>query len=427
MLQPPWMCNNPNCAFRNRLLADARLTNTHICTPPPPVPIFVNPFPPPKPMTFLPPPPLAPAPPRPFYFPPPGFPPSAPPAFLPIPGPPIPMMPPAPVPPGPYMLPLDTAPAALPVAPAQPPTNQKALPPPSPEPPKSPSIGGVVHETSVHKFQPQKGPISKFHKEALSDFEERTRKQEYRDLAESTKHQSQDSEVKPASQPPSKPQSILKHAPTATPAINQEVHVNVYNGTNKSKAEAKNNTSVSSPSVKSAPAKDAASVREEAIKRAHNLAQGIAKAAAPAAMMSGARPPLSVAGSHAASHVSAKAPSHAPAKTLSHIPAKALSHTPAKALSHSSAKAPSHSSAKPPSSHASKVDIVRPAPSNAPSTPKAPPTHRSNSTRARSSHHRAPNPHPRAPVTAIANANAQISPASSIESWRESVRRTVAA
>lgn len=398
MHQPPWMCNNQNCAFRNRLLADAKLTTPHVCQPWR-IPVFVNPFPPPRPITFLPPPPLAPAPPLPFYFPPPSCPQPAPPALFPMPGPPVPMMPPAPMPPGPYMFPPPpSAPPQVQPAPLPPPQpEQKALPPASPEPKKSPSIGSFVHEERVHKFEPRKRPISKRDKEALSDFEERTRRQEYRDLTESSQHaSSHKSEA-------SKPRPILKHRQPATPAVNQEVHVNVYNGGDKSKAGAKNNTTDSSQSAQSVPAKDAASVREEAIKRAHSLAQGIAKATAPAAMMSGALPPLPDAGSHA------------PSKAPSHPSTKAPSHSSTKAPSHPSTKAPSHQSAKH-HPHVSRTDNAAPAPSNAPSSIKTP-THRSGSPRAGPHHHPSP-------ALADAMANSQVSPPS-IESWRESVRRPI--
>ncbi len=290
MHQPPWMCSNEDCAFRNRLLADAQRTTHHVCQPVP-IPVFVNPFPPPRPITLLPPPPLAPAPPVPFYFPPPTIPQPAPLACFPMPGPPVPMLPPAPVPPGPYMLPLPAAPATgQPAAPEPPPPERKQSPPASPEPNKSPSIGGVVHEKKVHKFEPKRGPISKHHKEALSDFEERTRRQEYRDLSQSSKQSSNKAGE-------SKPRSILKQSQSATPAVNQEVHVNVYNGGQQAKAEGKNATN--SESVKSVPAKDAASVREEAIKRAHNLAQSIAKATPPAATMNNVQSSPPQAGSHA--------------------------------------------------------------------------------------------------------------------------------
>jgi len=384
MHRPPWMCNDPNCAFRNRLLADAKLTTPHACSQPPPIPVFVNPFPTPKPNTILPPPPLAPAPPRSFYFPAPCFPPPAPPAFFPLPGPPVPMMPPAPMPPGPYMLPPPLAPpAALPAAPSPPVAEQENPPLAPPHHKKSPSIGSVVHDKGVHKVKPKKGPISKHHKEALSDFEERTRRQEYRDLAESSQQQSSH-KPETGDHPPKKPRSILKHRQTITPAVNQEVHVNVYNSGHNSNPEGKNNTADSSESTKSAPAKDAASVRKAAIKRAHSLAQGIGAAAAPAATMDGALPPRSEAGSHAAS----KPPSDASAKSLS---------------------------------HASKASTTRAAPSNAPSTIKER-THKLNPTRARArSHHRQP---PLALAAATATANAQVSPPS-IESWRDSVRRPV--
>jgi hypothetical protein len=424
MHQPSWMCTNPNCGLRNRLLHDTRLTTSHICTNPPPLPVFVNPFPP-KPMTILPPPPLAPAPPGSFYFPPPFPPPSGPCPFFPIPGPPLSAMPPAPMPPGPFMLPgAPPAPPAEHTPPQLPPPEQNALPPASPK--KPPSIDSIIHGKSVHTYKAKKGSASKRDKEALSDFEERTRRQEYRDLAESSKKPSSEkSQGKPSGQPPAEPRSILKGRQPSKPTVNQEVHVNVYNGGQKAKAAANNNAVDSSSSNKSVPAKDAASIREQAIKRAHSLAQGVAAATAPAAMMSGALKPPSQQGCHA----SAKAASHAsqPAppgsiKAPSHV-SKPPSHTSAKPASNAShpasTKAPSHvsqpashTSAKPPTQNS------KPTPSNPPSTVKAS-THRSNASRPRHN-----NPLPLA--LAAATANAQVSPPS-IESWRESVRRAVPA
>lgn len=388
MHQPPWMCNDPNCAFRNRLLADARRTTPHVCSQPTRVPVFVNPFPPPKPITILPPPPLAPAPPRPFYFPPPGLPQQAPPTFFPMPGPPVPMMPPAPMPPGPYMLPTAPAPLALPAAPAPPPPEQKPVPPASPDPPMSPSIASVIHDNRVHKLEPKKGPISKLDKEALSDFEESTRRQRYCDLAESSKQQSQSE----ATQPPSKLRPILKQRQAGTPVVNQEVCVKVYNGGQNCKAEAKNNAIASSPSTKSVPAKDAASIREEAIQRAHSLAHGIATATAPAAIMSGALGTPSTARSCAGS----KAPSRASANTAPRTPPQAPS-------------------------QATKADGPNSAPSNASRSTIGAPTQKSDSTRSESHLHR------RGPLAlAAATANAQVTPLS-IEAWRKSVKRPIPA
>ena len=372
------MCNNVECRFRSRLLADARLTTPRICPRPAPIPVFVNPCPTPKPITMLPPPPLAPAPPGSFYFPPPNLPPSAPPAIFPVPGPPIPMLPPAPMPPGPFMQPPAQAPplALPPTLPLQPEFN--SLSPRIPEPRKSPSVGSVEREKDVQIFKPKKGPISKEDKDALSDFEERTRRQEYRDLAASSKSSEHKSEATLAKRPANAQRSILKHGQAPTPAaVNQEVYVNVYNTGHGSKNEHKANATTSSQSVKSTPAKDAASVREEAIKRAHSLAHGIAAAAAPAAMMSGALP------------------------------------TPSEAASHPASGPPSHISA---------ADTPRPV-SNAPSkhtlqasTTKAH-NHRSKTSKTRSHHqsHLA---------IAAATANAQASPAS-IESWREGVRQPI--
>ena len=374
MQQPLRMCNDPKCAFRNRLLADAKLTTPHVCPQPLAIPLFVDPFPPPKPITVLPTPPLAPAPAVPFYFPPPSLPPPAP-AFFQMPGPPVPMMPPAPMPPGPYMLPTPPAPPpAQPIAP-QPLPEQKTPPPLPPDTQKSPSIGNVVHEKSVHKFEPKKGPISRANREALSDFEERTRRQEYRDLTESSQQQSSNKVDA------SKPRSILKHSQPGTSAINQEVHVNVYNGAHNSKAKAKNSTADTSRSTTSVPAREAASIREEAIKRAHNLAKGIAKATAPAAMMRDSPNPPPQAGPHLAS------------------------------------KPPSHVSAKAPS-HASHTKTARPNPSKPPSTVQTS-THRSNPSKARGH-----GQNPLALAVAEASGNAQVSPPS-IESWRESVIRPV--
>jgi hypothetical protein len=378
--QPSWMCNKADCRFRNRLRADARLTIPHSCPQPVPIPVFINPFPPPKPITMLPPPPLAPAPPGSFYFPPPNFPPPAPPAIFPIPGPPVPILPPAPMPPGPFMLPPPQAPpVALRAPQALPPQNaeQNSSPPESPDPEKSPSIGNVVHEKNVHIFKPKKGPISKEHKDALSDFEERTRRQDYRDLAASSKSSQHKSETSPAKKPASAPRSILKQRPAPAPtAVNQEVHVNVYNTGLGSKNKQKSDGADSSQSAKSIPAKDAATVRKEAIKRAHSLAHGIAAAAAPAAMMSGALKPPSVADLHPASG---------------------------------------------PPSHASKEGTPKPTPSNAPSKHSSHPStagtqaHKSKSSRARS--------HNQSPLAiATATAKAQANPPS-IESWRKGVKR----
>lgn len=401
MHQPPWMCNNANCPFRNRLVADAKLTTPHVCPQPSSIPVVVHPFPPPKAITILPPPPLAPAPPVPFFFPPPTFPPSAPTACFPIPGQPVPMtppapMPPAPMPPGPFIWPAAPA-SAPPVATAQPVPEHNKSAPASPDRPKSPSIAGVVHEKTVHKLEPKKGTISKADEEALADFEERTRRQEYRDLAESSKQQpSHKSEGKLATKSPSKPRSILRGAETAAPAVSQEAQVNVYNNGPKTKAETRENAVHSSQSPKSVPAKDAASVREDAIKRAHSIAQGRANATAPAAMLGGPLTPPSKAGSH----VAAKPSSRASAKATSQASNVDATRTTAP-------KAPS----KVPSEAGSNV------PSRASS--KAPSTIKTNVTRGMSRHQS-----PLAP--AAATANAQVKPPS-IESWRESVRRPVPA
>lgn len=389
MAQPPWMCNNPNCAFRNRLLADAKLTTPHVCTQQWPIPIYINPFPPVKPITILPPPPLVPPPPTapppppgPFYLVAPTNPLPVPPPFHAVPGPPAPIMHPGPVypgpmPPGPPMLSTAPTPPAVPAASPAPPPGGKEPSMPASEPDKKPpSIEGVVHKTVVHTFKPKKGPISKDDKEALSDFEERTRRQEYLALTESSKEQPS----------PEQPKPILKHRPRVMPTVNQEVRVNVYNGTCTTKAQAKGSANESSKSSKSEPAKDAASVREEeAIKRAHSLAKGTAKATAPIATMSGALLPPSVAGSHA----------------------------PSKSPSHASARGPSHVSNPAPATAAGT------APSRAPSTTKTPSRHGTSAP--------SPTPNPNRPTlaligaTANANANARLNPPS-IHTWRQNVR-----
>lgn len=377
MHQPPWMCHNANCPFRNRLLADARLTTPHVCSQAPPIPVFVNPFPPPKPITILPPPPLAPAPSVPLSFP--QFPLSPQTACFPTPSPPLPMMSPIPIPPAPSMWPTPPAPTPVQAAATATPAPEQKPRSASPDVPKSPSTASFVHEKNVHKYEPKKGPISKCDKEALADFEERTRRQDYRDLAESNKQQSsQKSETEPASNPPGKPRSILKTPQTTTPAVRQEVTVNIYSRGHQIKEDGVHN----STSSQTVPAKDAASVREEAIKRARSLAQGVPKATAPAAVMSGGLKPSSKAGSCA------------PAKPSSHPSTKAHSREPT-------------------------VKNATPTPPKMPSkaSSKAPSTTNTKSTRVSSHHH---NP----PAGVVATAGVQVSP-SSIESWLESVRRLV--
>lgn len=186
------VCNDARCAFRNRLFADDRLATPSPSFLPVHIPIFGNPSPPPNPTTILrPPPPLAPVPPPLFHFPPRTFSLPATPTYFPMPDVLAPMLPPAPMPPGPFIpSPEQTAPA-LPAPLSQPP------PPPwqdytlaaSPDPKKSPSVGSVMREQNVHTFKPKKGPIPQADRDALFDFEERTRHQEYRDLAESSKQQ----------------------------------------------------------------------------------------------------------------------------------------------------------------------------------------------------------------------------------------------
>ena len=415
--QPLWMCNNANCPFRNRLLADAKLTTPHFCPRPAPIPVFVNPFPSSKPIIMLPPPPLGPAPPGSFYFPPPNLPLPTPPTSFPLPGPAFPQLPSAPMPPGPFMLPPpQIPPPAMPAFPLPQQQAQQAEQKQSPpDPPKSPSIGSVVHENSVHTFKPRKGPISKEDKEALSDFEKRTRRQEYRDLAESSKHSQHKSEAAPTKKAPSIPRSILKNSQSRMPAaVNQEVHVKVYNTGHGSKEGPKTSKANSSQSAKSMPAKDAASIREEAIKRAHILAHSIAAAAAPATTMSGAVKPPSEAGSHPAS----KAPSYA---SKAERTKRAPSHTPSKNSSQAGTLNPKTLEPAPsnaPSKH-SKAGTNKPvAPLNAPSK------HASQASHAKSNSHKSKVSRATSQRQSPVAVAAAIPP--SIESWRESVQRPIA-
>jgi hypothetical protein len=188
--QTPWMCNDARCAFDNCLFADARLATPSLSSLSARIPVFGNPSPPLNPTTILlPPPPLAPALPPSFHFPPRTFSLPATPLYFPLPGVSAPMLPLIPTPPGHFIPSPARAAPALPAPLSQPP------PPPwqdyplesSPDPKKSPSVGSVMQEQNVHAFKPKKGPVSQTDRDALSDFEKRTRQQEYRDLAESSK------------------------------------------------------------------------------------------------------------------------------------------------------------------------------------------------------------------------------------------------
>ena len=336
------------------------------------IPGFVCPYPRRAPITLLPPAPLGPAPPGSFSF----LPPTAPygatighdpftSSGWPHPAP----LPPAPLPPGPFLLPLPSAPALVqpPFAAALQAPQQihatQPLPPPHTEPPaksianseplqadadaepeENAAIHSVHHGKSIHTFKPKKGPISKSHRDALSDFEERTRRHEYGNLA--SKRSSSKSERPPAELTESAPRSILKNCPAPTvPVINQEVHVNVHNAPIVSPPR-------KSPGLESAdderptrPAPTSASIREESIKEADSLARSIAVSAA-------AHAAATIAQIHP-SHVSQAAPANGSGAPGSNRPSKAPSNVSAAAsanrvgsvhLSRASAKAPSNQS-----------------------------------------------------------------------------------
>lgn len=227
------VCNDARCAFRNSLFADARLTTPSPSSLPVHIPVFGNPSPPPNPTTNLRPPrPLAPVPPL-SHFPPRTFSLPATLNYFPMLDVLAPMLPPAPMPPGPFIPSRAQAAPALPAPLSQPP------PPPwqdyplaaSPDPKKSPSVRSVMQEQNVHTFKPKKGPIPQADRDALFDFEKRTRQQEYRDLAESSKQQFPPRpEAARSQQSSSHPRSTLKHRQSPAPtAVSPGIHAKASN------------------------------------------------------------------------------------------------------------------------------------------------------------------------------------------------------
>jgi hypothetical protein len=123
-----------------------------------------------------------------------------------------------------------------------------------------------MQEQNVHTFKPKKGPIPQANRDALFDFEERTRQQQYRDLAESSKQQFPPKpEAARSRQSSSHPRSILNHRQSPAPTVvSQGIHAKASNTGDGPKRETENNAiPESSQSAKSPPAKDAASIQKK--------------------------------------------------------------------------------------------------------------------------------------------------------------------